>query len=116
MYTISTENKIWLEESSRRLGVRPEALLNALLRQLRTELGLIEDPTSLEDWVRRCLKVEENLLNSLEESKKTLRIAQETLKATQLYLNQIQGTQISTSPPKNVDIKQIVEENQATLL
>jgi hypothetical protein len=98
MYTVSTENKIWIEESSRRLGVRPEALLNALLKQLRTELGLIEEPKTLEDWMRRSLAIEEKLIINLEESKKTLRVLHETLKATQLYLNQIQGTQIQIEP------------------
>jgi hypothetical protein len=103
MYTVSTENKIWIEESSRQLSVRPEALLNALLKQLRTELGLIEEPKTLEDWMRRSLNVEEKLIISLEESKKTLRVLQETLKATQLYLNQIQGTHTTIRPPEIIE-------------
>lgn len=97
MHTLGSENKLWLEQSSTRLGVRTDALLNAVLRHLRTELGLIDSPNTLEDWVHRCIKIEENLLINLEESKKTLRIVQETLKATQLYLNQIQGTQTNPS-------------------
>lgn len=101
MYPVSTENSMWLEESAKRLGVRSESLLNALLRQLRTELGMIENPSTLEDWVRRCVKVEENLLINLKESRKTLMVVEETLKATQLYLNQIQGTQIDTNQPEN---------------
>jgi len=103
---LSSENKLWMEKSAKSLGVRPEALLNALLRQLRTELGLIEEPTTLEDWVKRSLRVEENLIINLEESKKTLRLVQETLKATQLYLNQIQGTQTKINP-KDIPEKEL---------
>ena len=97
---LNSENKIWLELSAKRLGVRTESLANALIRQIRTELGLIESPNQLEDWIERSKRIEENLIYNLKESTKTLRVTQETLKATQLYLNQIQGTQtnITSSP------------------
>jgi hypothetical protein len=96
-----TENKIWIESSSSLLGVRPEALLNAILRQVRTNLGLLESPMTLEDWLQRSTNLEQSLKSNVEDSKKTLRTLQETLKATQLYLNQIQGTQIDIPPPQD---------------
>jgi len=96
-----TENKIWIESSASLLGVRPEALLNAILRQVRTNLGLLESPMALEDWQQRSTNLEQSLKSNVEDSKKTLRTLQETLKATQLYLNQIQGTQIDIPSPQD---------------
>lgn len=96
---INTENKLWLESSANLLGVRPEALLNAILRQLRTNLGLLESPTTIENWLEKSQVLEAELKTTLTESKMTMRVLQETLKASQLYLNQIQGSHVKPTPP-----------------
>jgi hypothetical protein len=56
---------------------------------------------ALEDWQQRSTNLEQSLKSNVEDSKKTLRTLQETLKATQLYLNQIQGTQIDIPSPQD---------------
>lgn len=98
---LNTENKLWLESSANLLGVRPESLLNALLRQIRNQLGILEEGKALEDWLLKSEKIEGELKIALQESKKTMRVLTETLKATQLYLNQIQGTQVKPDPPQS---------------
>jgi hypothetical protein len=90
---LTNENKIWVESAAQRLQIRPESLVNGVLRQLRTELGSLEDGKSLESWLKKSESLHENLESISEQARETLRVVEETIKATQLYLNQIQRSQ-----------------------
>jgi len=87
---LTPENKIWLESAAGRLSITPESLINGILRQIRTEFGSLETSDRLENWLKNSLRTQENLELTLEQGKESLRAVEETAKAIQLYLNQIQ--------------------------
>jgi hypothetical protein len=90
---LSTENNLWLELTSKELGVSPESLINGIIRQIRTEIGGIEGEKSLEGWIMRSKNIEQTLDATLLQARETLRASEETIKAAQLYLNQIQRSE-----------------------
>ena len=90
---LTTENKIWAEITSKKLDVTPESLINGILRQVRTEIGNVEDSQTLEGWIKKSANTERKLDSILTQAKEALRTTEETVKAAQLYLNQLQRSE-----------------------
>lgn len=92
---LTAENELWLEIASKKLGVNLETLCNGILRQVRTEIGHPESDQALEEWIRRSIDIKSELESTLLQAKETLRATEETVKAAQLYLNQIQRSEFN---------------------
>lgn len=89
---LTEENRIWVEKSAAAIGATPTAFLNTLLAHLKAELGVPEG--NIKAWLQRGRAMEEELREVWAQTVATRVAVEETVRVTQLYLNQIQRERV----------------------
>jgi len=92
---ISSENELWIQDCCQTLQTTPPAFLNSLLNYIKSENGLVEQ--NLPSWIKKSKESRDALASLLERIEATRVLAEETTRATRLYI--LQASQKPTSTP-----------------